>query len=74
MLIVHLNINSIQNKFEELKSINKQLKSHIIFLSDTKIDGSYPNSQFNLEGYHTFRQDKAIKGGGGLMAFSFRLY
>ena len=39
-----------------------------IFLSETQIDGSYPNSQFNLEGYHTYRQDRA-KGGGGLMAF-----
>ena len=42
-LVIHLNVNSIQNKFE-LKVLNRQLKAHVIFLSETKIDGSYPSS------------------------------
>ena len=67
-LLIHLNINSLQNKFEELKSINDQLKSHIIFISETKIDKSYPNDQFRLPGYHTYRRDRK-KGGGGLLAY-----
>jgi hypothetical protein len=40
-LIVHLNINSIQNKFEELKILNEKLKAHVISISETKIDSSY---------------------------------
>ena len=48
--------------------LNKKLKSHVIFLSETKIDSSYPNARFNLDGYHIYRKDRA-KGGGGLMAF-----
>ena len=68
LLFVHLNINSIQNKFDDLKMLNKELKSHVIFLSETRIDSCYPNAQFNLEGYHIYRKDRA-KGGGGLMAF-----
>lgn len=45
--IMHLNINSIQNKFEELKKLNDALKAHIIVISETKIDSSYPNSHAN---------------------------
>ena len=67
-LIIHININSIQNKFDELKTLHDKLKSSIIFISDTKIDHSYPNSQFQLNGYHLYRCDRA-KGGGRLIAY-----
>ena len=39
-LLIHLNINSPQNKFDELKGINDQQKSHIIFVSETTINKS----------------------------------
>ena len=68
LLMVHLNINSCQNKLDELIFINKELKSHVIFLSETKIDSSYPNAQMNLVGYNIYRKDRK-KGGGGLMAY-----
>ena len=68
VLLIHLNINSLQNKFEELKSISDEAKPHIIFISETKIDGSYPNDQFNLPGYYMYRRDRK-KGGGGLLAY-----
>ena len=32
--VAHLNINSIQNKFEELKLLNDELKAHIFIVSD----------------------------------------
>ena len=51
ILIFHLNINSLQNRSDELKLLNDKNKSQIIFLSETKIAKSYPNSQFNLTGY-----------------------
>ena len=37
-LIIHLNINSLQNKFDELKTINDKIKASIVFISETKID------------------------------------
>lgn len=52
---MHLNINSIQNKSEELQKMNDALKAHILVISETKIDSSYANSQFNLNGYHMYR-------------------
>ena len=66
--IAHLNINSIQNKFEELEMLNRSLKAQVLILSETKIDSSYPNSQFSLNGYHMFRKDR-VKGGGGLLVY-----
>ena len=57
-LLFHLNINSIQNKFEELKILNNSIRAHILVPSETKVDSSYPNSQFNLPGYHMYRKDR----------------
>lgn len=45
-----------------------KLKAHIIFIGETKIDSSYPNSQFNIPGYSLFRNDRK-KGGGVILAF-----
>ena len=40
ILLRHLNINSTQNKLEELVAVIRKLKDHIIFISETKIDSS----------------------------------
>jgi hypothetical protein len=72
-LIVHLNINSIQNKFEELKTLNEKLKAHVIAISETKIDSSYPSNQFSIEGYNIYRRDRK-KGGGGLIVYFFDVF
>ncbi|PFX19591.1 hypothetical protein AWC38_SpisGene16000 [Stylophora pistillata] len=68
LMMIHLNINSCQIKLDDLILLNKELKSHVIFLSETKIDSSYTNAQVALEGYHTYRKDRK-KGHGGLMAY-----
>ena len=64
-LLAHLNMNSVQNKFEELSAIIKTLRAHILFISETKIDASYPNTQFSIPGYSLYRNDRK-KGGGGI--------
>ena len=51
ILMFHLNINSLQNKFDELKLLNDKIKSQIIFLAKTKIGKSYPSSQLTLTDY-----------------------
>ena len=58
ILLCHLNINSIQNKFEELVALIRKLKIHIIFISKTKIDSTYPDSQFAIPGYTLYRNDR----------------
>ena len=44
MLLCHLNINSSQNKFDELKDNIINNKMQIMAVSETKIDRSYPDS------------------------------
>ena len=67
LLMGHLNINSIQNKFEELTATIKTIGAHVMFISETKIDSSYPNPQFSTPGYSLYRNDRK-KGGGDIMA------
>ena len=64
VLVAHLNIYSVQNKFEELKMLNDSLKAHVLAISETKIDRSYPNSQFSLHGYQMYRKDRKKEGKG----------
>jgi len=53
-----VNINSTQDKFEELSGIIKIIRAHMMFVSETKIDASYPNAQITTPGYSLYRNDK----------------
>lgn len=55
-------MNSLQNK-KEVELLNRQFKAQVIFLTETKIDASYPN-------IYIYRNDR-VKGGGGVMAYFF---
>lgn len=67
-IIASLNINSLPNKFEEIKEWLGSNLFDILAIQETKIDSTFPNSQFNVEGYKLFRRDRA-KGGGGIAVF-----
>ena len=55
IIIGHLNINSIRNKFD----------LDIFMVTETKLDDSFPVSQFNVEGFSMpFRLDRNKNGGG----------
>jgi exonuclease III len=36
-------------------------------LSETKLDETFPNSQFEVENYHLWRADRSSHGGGMLL-------
>ena len=40
----------------------------ILFISETKIDSSFPAAQFKIEGYTTYRLDRNSNGGGILLS------
>ena len=64
LIIGHLNINSLRNKFEALKFLI-QGKVDIFVVSETKLDESFPRGQFAIEGYSTpIRFDRNNEGGG----------
>ena len=57
------NINSVQNTFE-----TSLVTYDILIISETKIDESFPLSQFKIDGFSMpYRHDRNAHGGGILM-------
>ena len=50
LIIGNLNINSIPNKFDQLK-LFVQGKVDILIVTETKLDSTFPTSQFMIDGY-----------------------
>ena len=67
IIIGHLNINSICNKFEMLSSSVAQYVN-ILMLSETKLDSTFPSTQFLINGFSVnHRLDRNSKSGGILL-------
>ena len=49
--ISYLNINSLSNKIDALRQICKTAPLEILCVDETKLDSSFPNSQFRIDGY-----------------------
>ena len=64
ILIGHLNINSLRNKFEILES-SIAVNLDMLMISETKLDESFPVSQFLIPGFENpIRLDRSSSGGG----------
>ena len=62
-----MNINSLSNKFDALSLIIKD-RLDILVLVETKLDESFPEKQFILEGFtKPYRFDRNCHGGGVLI-------
>ena len=59
LIIGHLNINSVRNKF----SSTVLSKTDILLPSETKINDSFPNSQFFAESFKMYHKDRTQTGG-----------
>ena len=67
LIIAHLNINSIRNKFDLLKELISN-NIDILVISETKLDPSFPPGQFHIDGYMPpIRADRNRHGGGLLI-------
>ena len=67
IIFAHININSIRNKFHLLTS-NLNGKIDILMISETKLDNSFPKSEFIIPGYtEPYRMDRNRHGGGILL-------
>ena len=63
LIIGNLNINSLPNKFEDLKILVKG-KVDIIVITESKLDHIFPGSSFRINGYNKpFRKDRNRNGG-----------
>ena len=69
IIIAHLNINSIRNKFDMLSDIVKN-KIDILCITETKLDDTFPLSNFLIQGFSPpYRLNRQGKQGGGLLTY-----
>ena len=67
IIIGHLNVNSIRNKFDTVFDLI-QGKIDIFLISETKIDNTFPTSQFKMSGFtRPYRLDRSESAGGLLL-------
>jgi len=67
--ITHINANSIGGfKFHEIKTWLPSGRLDLLIISESKIDASFPDSMFHVEGFRLCRRDRKA-GGGGLMVY-----
>ena len=67
LILGHLNINSVRNKFEALTYIIDN-NIDLLLISETKLNDSFPTTQFQMKGFSVpYRYDRNGKGGGLLL-------
>ena len=68
-MIGYLNINSLRNKIDQIRDLVSKAPIDILCVDETKLDSSFPDQQFKIEGYHfpPFRKDKNISSGGKIV-------
>ena len=63
--IGHINANSIAGfKFHEIKNWLMHGRFDILAIFETKLDKTYPDSQFAIQGFRMCQSDRNIYGGG----------
>jgi hypothetical protein len=65
LIFGHLNVNSIRYKMHEINMISQNID--ILGLTETKLDSSFPVSQFKMENFTVYRKDRNCNGGGLMM-------
>ena len=71
LIFAHLNINSIWNKFDSLADIIKD-NIDILMISETKVDDSFPDGQFFLDGFGTPFHLSRNRNGEGYYTFYWK--
>jgi hypothetical protein len=70
VIISHLNVNSLNSKIQEIKELQSTCKLDVLVLSETKLDASFKQEIFHIEGYSCVRQDKRSNSGGMMIYIS----
>ena len=61
---IHLNINSLLPKIDELRNIAKLSNAAVIGIGESKLDDSVLSSEIHIDNYNTLRCDRNRQGGG----------
>ena len=62
--MAYLNINSLRHKIIDVRDRLNTTPCDILGLSETKLDHTFPDTQFHISGYRLFRKDRNCNGGG----------
>ena len=71
---LHININSLLPKTDELKCIANKTKAAIIGIMESKLDHTVPDLEVNLPGYDILQCDRNRNGGGAACHIRKDLY
>ena len=63
---IHVNINSVLPKIEEIRYIARSVNLSVIGLSESKLDNSVNDNEISIPGYDILRKDRNRHGGGVL--------
>ena len=63
-IFIHVNVNSIRHKFAALHEVLSQNYVDYLAVSETKLDSSFPNSQFSAQDFTLHRKDNTASSGG----------
>ena len=64
MYFIHLHVNVIEPKIEELRHLAKITNASVTGISETEFDGYVLSNEAAVEGYNLIRLDCSRKGGG----------
>ena len=67
--IVHLNIQHIFPKFDEIRVILRDISIDILAFTETFLNDTYDSKELNIIGYQLLRKDRLLKGGGGILVY-----
>ena len=62
--LIHLNINNLLSKIDELREIARKTRATVIGITESKLDGSVLDWEINIDGYELVRSDRNRHGGG----------
>ena len=62
--LIHLNINSILSKIDELRVIAKKSRASVIGITESKLDKTVLDEEINIDGYELARSDWNRHRGG----------
>ena len=71
-MIGYFNINSVRNKIADLQIFIQNIPLDYLVFSETKLDESFPNAQFNLDGYEIRAWIDRDKNSGSLIVVGRR--
>ena len=66
IIFSYLNINSVRNKFKNMSSLISE-NVDILIVAKTKLDSSFPTTQFLIPGFHHPFQLDINRRSGGLL-------